>query len=352
MTNAAALRVEGLRLRIGSFELQDISFDLQQGETLVILGPNGAGKSMLLETIAGFHRPARGRIEIDGREMTDAAPEHRRVGLMVQDFALFPHLSVKDNVAFGMRRRGGSRGRVDEILGRFGLEPLAHRKPQTLSGGERQRVALARALAVESTLLLFDEPFSALDPTQREELREELRDLLRALRVASIYVTHDRLEAQLLADRVGVLREGRLLQIAPVDAVFRTPADAFVARFVGVENLLDGRVVAAENGRLRIALGAAHVEARGQSLPAGSDVLLCVRAEDVLVGAEARQAGNSLAGRVARVREHGPLAIVELDCGFPLTAYVGKRQAAALGETSGGVIQVGFHPEAAHTLPR
>jgi len=256
--------VEQVSLQLGAFALRDISFALAPGETFVILGPSGAGKSVLLETIAGFYRPDTGRISVGGRDVTDAPPERRGIGFMFQDYALFPHLTVAQNVQFPLqfshnpieeRRRRVDGRRVHELLARFGLEPLADRKPAQLSGGEKQRVALARALAMEPALFLFDEPLSALDAPTRDALRAELRALLRQLGIPAIYVTHDQAEALVLADKMAVMRDGMLLQIGMPSEIFNAPTDEFVANFVGVETVLAGQVVTASDGVAHVALG-------------------------------------------------------------------------------------------------
>ncbi|MFB6166613.1 MAG: ABC transporter ATP-binding protein [Haloarculaceae archaeon] len=198
-------------------------------ETLVVLGPSGSGKTLLLETIAGFH-DHEGTVDLDGRALTDLPPEDRGFGFVFQDYALFPHLTARENVAFGQRYRESSRD-ADELLEGLGVGHLADRYPPTLSGGERQRVALARALAVDPALLLLDEPLSALDVPTRQSLRADLQDVLDEL--PAVYVTHNRTTARALADRIVVLHEGRVVQTGDPDAVFERPNSPLVARFTG-----------------------------------------------------------------------------------------------------------------------
>jgi ABC-type sugar transport system ATPase subunit len=211
--------VEALTLSLGAFRLKKIDFALTRGETLVILGPNGAGKSVTLEAIAGFHRPESGRVLIGGRDVTALPPERRKVGFVVQNFGLFPHLTVTQNIAVARRHgsaviatKAGSplSGDPAVLLDYFGIAPLAERAPAALSPGEKQRVALARALAAAPDLFLFDEPFSALDAETHEQLREELRSYLRALAIPAIFVSHDRGDAMTLADKIVVLRDGAI----------------------------------------------------------------------------------------------------------------------------------------------
>jgi ABC-type sulfate/molybdate transport systems ATPase subunit len=259
-----AVAVEALTVTLGAFRLGPLDFAVAPGELLVILGPNGAGKSVTLEAIAGFHRPDAGRVLLAGRDVTRLPPERRRVGLVVQNFGLFPHLTVAQNVALARRSANAASvpptglpppGDTAAWLDYFGVAPLADRTPEDLSPGEKQRVALARTLAAAPELFLFDEPFSALDSPTREQLREELLAFLRALALPAIFVTHDCNDALRLADRVVVLRAGALVQNAPAAEVFRKPANSFVASFLGVENILDARMIGMSDGLAMLAVG-------------------------------------------------------------------------------------------------
>lgn len=212
----------------GHFDVE-AAFDIDSGQTLALLGPSGSGKTLLLETVAGLHQH-QGFVSLDGEDLTQLRPERRGFGFVFQDYALFPHLCVRDNVAFGIRYRHTSAS-PDALLRRFDITHLAERYPPSLSGGEQQRVALARALAVQPRVLLLDEPLSSLDLPAREALRTDLSDVLAG--ITSVYVTHDRDEARMLADLVAVVRNGRIAQIGSPADVFSRPADAFVARFTG-----------------------------------------------------------------------------------------------------------------------
>jgi molybdopterin-binding protein len=325
------LTVEDLSLRVGVFELRDIGLTVAADEVLVILGPSGAGKTLLLETIAGFNRPDRGRIAIGGEDVTAAPPEARRIGFMFQDYALFPHLTVAQNVAFGRRFAAPSADAepVEALLERLGVQHLAGRKPGHLSGGEKQRVALARALAASSRLLLFDEPLAALDAQSRAQLRRELKEFLRRAAVPAVYVTHDQAEALALADTIAVMREGSLVQAGTPSEIFNTPADAAVAEFVGVETVVEGRVVAVSDGVARIDVGGRFVHAAGAATPSvGAAVLACIRPEDVALTVAAQSNSsvrNQFAARLVATEPAGPLFKITLDCGFPLVAYVSKQ---------------------------
>jgi molybdate/tungstate transport system ATP-binding protein len=336
----AAAAVEAASLRLGQFALRDLDLALDHGEILVLLGPNGAGKSVSLEMIAGFHRPRRGRILVGGRDVTRLPPERREVGLVVQDFGLFPHLTVAGNVSFARPA-----GDVAALLRQFGIAHLADRLPNGLSAGEKQRTALARALAARPRLFLFDEPFSALDTRSRAGLRDDLAAFLHADRAAAIFVTHDPEDACVLADRVAVMRDGAIVQTGSADCIFRRPADRWIAEFVGVETIVPGRITGRAGGGCAVAVGAATLIAA--TPVAASDVLVCIRAEEVALR---RADAVGLPGRVAAVAHIGALARVRLDCGFPLTALLTGREARDLALVPGMAIAAEIAPDAVHLV--
>ena len=281
------LEVRGLTKRFGEVTaVADFSLAVADGETVALLGPSGCGKTTVLRIIAGLEQPDAGQVLLAGRDATDWPPERRGVGLVFQSYALFPHLSVGANVAYGLRfRRGVDRvARVEELLSLVGLSGYERRKPHQLSAGQQQRVALARALAPEPGILLLDEPLSALDAALRKELRAELRALLGKLGMTALYVTHDQEEALALADRVAVMREGRLDQVAPPAELYARPRTPFVAAFLGRANLWPGKVVSVDGDR-------ALVEVAGERFPAergeareGDEVFLFFRPEWVHLG--------------------------------------------------------------------
>jgi molybdate/tungstate transport system ATP-binding protein len=365
---SAGVAVEAISLTLGAFRLERIDLALSAGEILVILGPNGAGKSVTLETIAGFHRPASGRVCIGGRDVTDIAPERRNIGFVVQNFGLFPHLNVEQNVAIARRgdralAAGGAgppiHGDTTALLAYFGVAHLALRAPSELSPGEKQRVALARALAGAPDLFLFDEPFAALDSQAREQLRDELKSFLRALAIPAIFVTHDHADAVALADQIVVLRDGALVQRGPAAEILRRPINSFVARFVAVDNILDARLVEETGGLAVLAVGERTLRAQvpAQSRGAGQMVKLGIRAEDVgIVPPDAGSAAplpgfNRLDGKIVALRHLSPLVKVEIDCGFPLKAYVLAPQAREMNLGLGHPIAVQIAAEAVHVMP-
>lgn len=360
MTAAAA--VEGLSVRLGTFRLSGIDFAVSDSEILVILGPNGSGKSVTLETIAGFHRPSSGRVLIGGRDVTALPPERRNIGFVIQNFGLFPHLTVEANVAIAQRRKRGAPaaefGLEDtaKLLGYFNVAHLARRYPADLSPGEKQRVALARALAGAPDLFLFDEPFSALDAQTHEQLRDELKSFLRRLAIPAVFVTHEHDDALALADQIVVLRDGTVVQSGLAAEIFQRPANSFVARFVGVGNVLDGRIAASIDRFVKIVIGSQTLRAAVQPqllLETGAPVRLSIRAEEVIVSLpreDATPEPNRLAGKIVGLRSLGPLTTVEIDCGFPLKAYMLTPQAHAMKLSAGKAVTVRLNPDVIHLM--
>ncbi|WJR77516.1 ABC transporter ATP-binding protein [Bradyrhizobium sp. NP1] len=251
------LRIERVAKRFGSFRAVDgVSLDVRAGEFFALLGPSGCGKTTLLRMLAGFETPDEGRILLGGKDIAKVLPHERPVNMMFQNYALFPHLSVRDNIAFGLKRAGMARAdigkRVAEMVALVKLEGLEKRKPDQLSGGQRQRVALARSLARRPQVLLLDEPLAALDKKLRESTQLELMELQRRLGLTFIIVTHDQQEAMTVASRIGVMDAGRLDQVATPRELYEAPASRWIAEFVGDINLFDGQVESRDQGRLRV----------------------------------------------------------------------------------------------------
>ena len=315
--------------------------ELAPGQVLVLFGPSGSGKTTVLRCLAGLDRPDSGVIHFAGETWFDGAagihvaPQRRRTGLLFQDHALFPHLSVEENVRYGLHGLppAEQRARLGEISQLLGIEGLLARRPGQISGGQRQRVALARAIAPRPRLLLLDEPLSALDAPTREELRGELRALLHRLGVPSLVVTHDRTEALALGDRLAVLAEGAVRQVGPVHEVFSAPSDLVVARSVGTENVVPARIVGREAGLVHVEVGGARVLAVDPGHVEG-EVFACIRAEEVLLERApdaVTSARNQLSGTVTAMSLEGPLVRVTLDCGFRLVALVTRPGAEQVG---------------------
>lgn len=249
------LRIESVAKTFGTFRAVDgVSLDIKAGEFFALLGPSGCGKTTLLRMLAGFEAPDEGRILLGDKDIAQALPHERPINMMFQNYALFPHLSVRDNIAFGLKRAGMARGeiatRVAEMVALVKLEGLEKRKPDQLSGGQRQRVALARALARRPQLLLLDEPLAALDRKLRENTQGELMELQRRLGMTFIIVTHDQEEAMTMASRIGVMKAGKLAQVAPPRELYEAPRSRWIAEFVGDINLFDGESKLRDGHRL------------------------------------------------------------------------------------------------------
>ncbi|BBL78628.1 ABC transporter ATP-binding protein [Rubrobacter xylanophilus] len=277
---SAMVRLEGVGRRYGTVRaVEDLNLEVDRGEILALLGPSGCGKTTTLRLIAGFEPPDEGRIEISGRRVAGAGafvpPERRRVGMVFQDYALFPHLTVRQNVAYGLARDEKRNSRLSAVIRLARLEGLEDRMPHELSGGQQQRVALARALAPEPAVVLLDEPFSNLDAALRARVRAEMRRILLAAGTTAVFVTHDQEEALSLADRVAVMFDGRVLQAAAPEELYERPADPRVARFVGEANLLRAT---ASGGRALCALGEVPLRE-----PASGPVEIMLRPEQLLV---------------------------------------------------------------------
>ncbi len=299
--------------------VDDVSLGIERGELVTLLGPSGCGKTTTLRLIAGFEFPTAGRIWLDGRDIKDLPPHRRDMSMVFQSYAIFPHLSVYENVAYGLNVQHLSQAEIRRRVGRalelVALTGLENRAPNQLSGGQQQRVALARALVMEPKVLLMDEPLSNLDAKLREQMRGEIRRIQRQLGITSVYVTHDQVEAMTLSDRIVVMKDGKIEQVGTPNEIYRQPRSRFVADFIGRANFVEGQVLGCEDGRLEVgALGARlGLPAAGRSYQAGEPVTLLIRPEMAEISA--------LAGYPA----------AEVDSPAPGTAHGIVRRAAYLG---------------------
>lgn len=301
---AVAVNIEGVVKRFGdTLAVDHVTLRIEPGDLFFLLGPSGCGKTTLLRSVAGFVTPDEGRVRLDDEDITDQPPHLRDTGMVFQSYALWPHLTVAQNVAFGleMRRlpRAEIRRRVDEALATVRMTDRASHRPNQLSGGQQQRVALARALVVQPRCLLLDEPLSNLDAKLRLEMRGEIRRICKRAGLTSIYVTHDQKEALSIADRIAVMRDGRIVQAGTPLELYRRPASAFVAGFIGEANFLDGRVVCVEPDRTVVGTAAGTWTcAPVSSVAPGASVRLCIRPEALRFDDPPADAPNQFAGRL------------------------------------------------------
>ena len=335
------------------------ALEVREGEVLAVIGPNGAGKSTLLRVLALLERPARGVVAVRGvipRSAIEALALRRRMASVFQE-PLLCDATVAANARLPLTFRGVARReaerRVTPWLERLGIAHLAGRPARNLSGGEAQRTSLARAFAAGPEVLFLDEPFAALDPPTREALLDDLARLLGEAGATAVFVTHDRTEALRLGDRVAVLLDGRIAQLGRPAAVFSAPVDEAVARLVGVENLLPGRVVAARDGVVELDVGGGVLAVAGAAR-VGDEALVGLRPEDLLLEApgptRVTSAQNRLPGTVVQVTALGPLYRISVDCGVRLTAVVTRPAVEALGLARGAAVVVSFKATAAHLM--
>ncbi|APG24997.1 MULTISPECIES: ABC transporter ATP-binding protein [Syntrophotalea] len=325
----ALLEIRDLYVDLGEFSLRGASLAVEKGKYCCLIGDSGAGKSILLETIIGSFNPLRGQILLHGQDITKWSPERRKMGIVYQDYMLFPHLNIFDNIAFGMKLQKMSRKQVKtkvcDISARLGIENLLHRDINTLSGGEQQRAALARALVADPKVLLLDEAFSALDVASRERMRSLLRQLVKDLDVTVLHVTHDMEDVWALADQVAVLHDGQILQTGSPEHVFNCPRPGFVAHFLGARNILQGRVLDCDpSGLTHIEAGKARFYSIDHA-PVGQQILVSVRPEELGLAREQPRGTlrNHLPAEIVRMERRGPLVWVTGQAdGFCLQAAV------------------------------
>jgi molybdate/tungstate transport system ATP-binding protein len=342
--------IKDLFIKFPGFALQDINLSIQDGEFFMLLGPTGAGKTLILEAIAGIVPITSGRILVKGKEITRLPPEHRGTSIVYQDYALFPHLSVLKNIIYGLRYHktdpNASKKRVMRLIDQLGLQSLAQRSVRNLSGGEKQRVALARALAVNPSVLLLDEPLSALDPNFREDIREMLKKLHQEVETTFLMVTHDFAEAMFLGQRMAVLNYGKIDQIGPVREVFKKPATPFVAKFMGIKNVF--------HASFKDKTAQVHnLELRLQSLPVENKRYVAIRPEDIMITRNVAFGNdiNAFQSKVLGVTDRGPYYEVSVQTDDVIfSVMLSKNDFFKLELQKGIDIHLSIQPSAIHVF--
>ncbi len=344
------IEIQDMAVCLGEFRLKEINLSIEEGAFFALMGPTGSGKTVLLEAIAGLVPIQGGGIRLMQRDITRLPPEKRGIGIMYQDYALFPHLTIAGNITFGLRygAHGGqhAKKRFETLVDALGIAHVLNRLPETLSGGELQRAALARALIVEPRVVLLDEPLSALDPGFREDIRSMLGEIHRSLGITFVMVTHDFSEALSLASRAAVMHDGMIRQVGAVQDIFRKPTSSFVADFVGMKNIF-----AANFERQAARIGPLAVQVTDQPVNGGDHI--GIRPEDITLSLPTDKTtnGNCLSGVVTGIVDQGFFYEVRVSaCDCPFRAVVTKSAAFELSLAAGMAVQLSFPPQAVHVF--
>ncbi len=344
------IKIDSLSKRLGEFFLKDVTLDIEDGTYFMILGPTGAGKTILLESIAGIYYPDNGRIWMNGRDITNTPPRKRNISMVYQDYMLFPHLTVKRNISFGLRLKKFSKekikNKVDNMARMLNIHHLLHRFPGTLSGGEKQRIAIARAMVTEPKALLLDEPLSALDTRTRGKLRRELKKVHAITKITTVHVTHSFEEVFSLGNSVAVMNKGKIVQVGTPNQVFRKPNSEFVANFVGVENLFKGNSTIND--------GISHINVNGTKITSttckSGDCIIAIRPEDILISKNNIESGarNSFNGKIADIIDNGAIIKIVVDIDILFAAIITKRSFDDMGLRRGMSAYITFKASDVH----
>ncbi|MGM0502765.1 MAG: tungstate ABC transporter ATP-binding protein WtpC [Bacillota bacterium] len=343
------IKLENINCNLGDFQIRDVDLKIKEEEYFIILGPTGTGKSILLELIAGLQVPEQGDIWFGEQRITDLPPEKRKIAMVYQDYMLFPHLNVRENIIFGLKVRKikVDREELEQIVSLLGISHLLARSVETLSGGEKQRVALARALITAPRILLLDEPLSALDPNTTERLQQDLKKIHAELGTTTLHVTHDFDEALALADRVGIMNQGELVQVGVTEDVFKQPKTDFVANFVGAKNIFQGLIIEEEQDKfvqLKDDLNLAVVtEQQGE-------VSIVIRPEDIIMSNQAlnSSARNTYQGQIIAIQKRLSLVEVRINIGIELSVYITHHSLKELEIKVGKELYIAFKASAIH----
>ncbi len=337
---------------MGDFQLKNINLDIEENEYFVILGPTGTGKTVILEIIAGMYKPDQGEVWLNNRNVTAEFPETRKIGFVYQDYMLFPHLNVRENILFALKLKKTPHAVMEQKLERLTallhIGQLLKRYPATLSGGEQQRVAIARALVAEPEVLLLDEPLSALDPRSKETFQYELKNIHEQTKTTAIHITHDFNEALALADRVGVMFNGEIVQVGSPAEVFQRPQSEFVAEFMGMENIFCGVLGEGDCAR-HVHIGPVRVCVASEL---SGRVRIAFRSEDIIIARDKlfSSAQNNLPARIVEIIPSGPFFKVRLDAGIPLVALVTKQALEKMALAPGVDVWAIFKTSAVHVF--
>jgi molybdate/tungstate transport system ATP-binding protein len=347
------IKIENLSKEWKEFKINNISLEVNESEYFIFLGPSGSGKTMLLELIAGIWSPDSGKIYINNKDVTMLPPEKRGVGFVYQNYMLFPHKTVFENISFGLNIRKVEKNeintKVEEMLELFSISHLSNRLPRTLSGGEQQRTALARALIIHPSVLLMDEPLSALDRSTKEELIVELKNIPNKFNTTIIHVTHNFDEALQLADRLAIMKNGTISQVGNIDEIFRHPKDKFVADFVGTENIIKGVARDGQDNLTTIDTGNILIESTEKKT---GNVHLTIRPEDITLSVEkvVTSARNVFKGNIKEIYDLGTIIKLNIDVGEPLVLVLTRQSFKDLELNIGKQIYVYFKATAVHVF--
>lgn len=340
------IKIKNVNKMIGNFELKNIDFTVEKGEYFVILGPSGTGKTMLLEIIAGLQKINSGALYFNEKLMNKVDPEYRKVGMVYQDYMLFPHMTVKGNILFGAKLKAieNKYEKLENLLVDLSIKDLEQRSIKNLSGGERQRVALARTLMTEPEILLLDEPLSALDSHTKTKVQDQLKKIHKNYQMTTLHVTHDFNEAIHLADRIAIINNGEILQIGKPDKVFQKPKDAFIASFLGSKNLFNGKVIHEDtiltNSGLKISA----------LVKPNHDVNFMISSDNIILSLEKIEssAKNSFKGRVTKINKKVSMVEVTVDIGVNLVVYVTYSSFNKMAIENNKEVYVTFKATAVH----
>ncbi len=344
------LKIRNLQVQLENFHIKINELKIENGDYLIIVGPTGAGKTVFLETIAGFHIPVAGEIILNGKNITNLPPHKRGVAMVYQDYMLFPNMSVEENIAYPLKIRGKEwKNEVKELAEQLEIKNLLQRYPKTLSGGEMQRVAIARAVITKPSLLLLDEPFSALDPNMRDSARKLIGKFLENMKIDTVHVTHDFSDAWILGNKLAVMKDGKIVRFGNVEDVFSNPQDDFVANFLGATNILSGKVKGKEEELTVVNVNEKNIYTV-DSAPEGKEVLLSIRPENIIVSKNRIEGSqrNSILLNIEEIYREGHLIWLTLknDKGLSLKVMLTPNAIEALKLEEGDRVYASFKASA------